>query len=63
MEQALRRRNTGPRKIRRLIVLLVLVVLTPAATITVGPAAVPIQDVLGVIASHIGKPILPVAGR
>lgn len=53
MEQALRRRNTGPRKIRRLIVLLVLVVLTPAATITVGPAAVPIQDVLGVIASHI----------
>lgn len=47
-----------PRAVRRIILIAVLLVVTPAFTIAMGPAAVPLHDVFGVIASHV--PGLPV---
>ncbi len=41
------------RKIRRLIILAILVVVSPFFTINIGPAAVAIRDVWGVLLSHI----------
>ncbi|WP_058234432.1 FecCD family ABC transporter permease [Devriesea agamarum] len=41
------------RPIGRLAILALLVLITPALTIIVGPASVPLSDVIGVIASHI----------
>jgi len=44
--------------VRRIVLLTVLLALSPALTIAMGPAAVPLHDVFGVIASHV--PSLPV---
>ena len=46
------------RAIRRIVLIGALLVITPALTIAMGPAAVPLHDVFGVIASHV--PGLPV---
>lgn len=46
------------RAVRRIGLIAVLLVVTPALTIAMGPAAVPLHDVFGVIASHV--PGLPV---
>ena len=46
------------RAVRRIVLIGALLVMTPALTIAMGPAAVPLHDVFGVIASHV--PGLPV---
>ncbi len=47
------RRRTMRRKRVRVIILAIAMVLTPLLTVTIGPAAVPVCDVIGVIMSHI----------
>lgn len=49
---ASRTRNTRRKRVR-VVLLSVLLLLTPALTITIGPASVPVDQVIGVILSHI----------
>lgn len=51
--QALTGRQRRNRKLRRILLIALLLVVTPVLTITLGPAAVPLSDVIGVILSHI----------
>lgn len=52
-ELARNRRRIHRRKQRRVTVLFIAMALTPLLTVTIGPAAVPVGDVMGVIASHV----------